>query len=64
MFIPVNQSFELKRGKHKPGNAVQRFGDWRKGQPTVMIDNARWIDLGKPDNVRVVIDNAEYNDNA
>lgn len=50
-------SFVLKRQKHRPGNAVQRFGDWRKGEFTVMVDNPRWIDLGKPDKVKVVIDN-------
>jgi len=50
-------SFELQRQKHKPGNLVQRFGNWRAAEPTVIIDNARWVDLGKPDRVKVVIDN-------
>jgi len=47
--------YELKRQKHKPGNAVQRFGDWRKGEPSVLIDNQRWLTLGKPEIVEVKV---------
>lgn len=49
----------LKKQKHKQGSAVQRFGDWRKGEFTVLIDNQKWLDLGKPISVEV---NVRYND--
>lgn len=48
----------LKKQKHKPGNVVQRFGDWRKGEPSVIIDNARWLRYGSPETVKVVIEDA------
>jgi len=41
----------LDRQKSKPGSAVQRFGDWRKGEPQVLIDNQTWLEFGKPDKV-------------
>lgn len=47
--------FELTKQKDKPGNVVQRFGDWRKGEPTVIIDNQRWLNYGKPQKVVVEI---------
>lgn len=43
----------LSRIKSKPGSLVQRFGDWRKGEPQVIIDNQTWLDRGKPDLVIV-----------
>lgn len=39
----------LKRLKSKPGSAVQRFGDWRNGEPQIIIDNQTWLEYGKPD---------------
>ena len=45
----------LKRRKHTPGSLVQRFGDWRKDEPHVMLVNHKWIDAGKPETVTVVI---------
>ena len=50
------KTIELVRRHHTPGQAVQRFGDWRKGQPTVMIENKQWASLGKPEKVVVMID--------
>lgn len=47
---------ELTKQKHKPGNVVQRFGDWRKGELTVIIDNQRWVNYGKPEKVTVIIE--------
>lgn len=47
--------FILKRTKHKPGSAVQRFGDWRKGEPSVLIENRFWADFGKPKEVELII---------
>ena len=41
----------LERLKHRSGSAVQRFGDWRKGEPQLIIDNQTWIEMGKPDKV-------------
>lgn len=41
----------LKRLKSKPGSAVQRFGDWHKGEPQIIIDNQTWLEIGKPDEV-------------
>jgi len=41
----------LQRIKHKPGSAVQRFGDWRKGEPQIIIDNQTWLEMGKPNEV-------------
>ena len=49
------KEFKLERQKHKPGMAVQRFGDWHKGEPSVLIDNQRWLALGKPDSVKVTV---------
>jgi len=45
----------LQRLKSKPGSLVQRFGDWRKGEPTLLIDNQKWLAFGKPDEVEVTI---------
>jgi len=50
------KKYNLKRRKHTPGSAVQRFGDWRKGVPTVMMVNHQWTNLGKPETVTVMID--------
>lgn len=47
----LKESRILNRQKHKPGAAVQRFGDWRKGEPQVIIDNQTWLEMGKPDRV-------------
>ena len=44
----------LDRQKSKPGSVVQRFGDWRKNQPTVLLDNQKWLNLGKPNWVQVI----------
>lgn len=52
---PTEAIFTLDRRAWKPGDVVARFGDWRKGEPTVMIDNNRWVALGKPDTVKVVV---------
>jgi hypothetical protein len=56
VILHIMKSFVLNRQRHKPGNAVQRFGDWRKGQPSVLIDSQRWLTLGKPESVKVTID--------
>jgi hypothetical protein len=45
----------LMRLKSKPGSAVQRFGDWRKGEPQIIIDNQTWLEVGKPDKVEFSI---------
>jgi len=45
----------LDRQKSKPGSAVQRFGDWRKGEPQVIIDNQTWLSVGKPDKITLDI---------
>jgi hypothetical protein len=49
------KEYKLKRRKHTPGAAVQRFGDWRKAEPHVMIVNHQWTNLGKPESVTVMI---------
>jgi len=46
----------LIKQKHKPGNVVQRFGDWRKGEPTVIIDNQTWIKYKNPTKVILEIE--------
>lgn len=46
---------ELQRKPSKPGEAVMRFGDWRKRQPTVLLDNRQWVAYGKPETVTVDI---------
>lgn len=46
---------KLKRLKHKPGSAVQRFGDWRKGEPQVILDSQTWLEVGKPDEIELNI---------
>lgn len=43
----------LRKQRHKPGSAVQRFGDWRKGEPQVLLDNQTWRIKGRPDEVKV-----------
>lgn len=53
--------YHLPKQKSKPGSVVQRFGNWHKGEPTVLIDNARWVLLGYPENVSVVIHEGEQN---
>ena len=49
-------SINLTRAKHKPGSAAQRFGEWQKGEPTVILDNQKWLAFGKPDELTVLID--------
>lgn len=46
---------KLIRQKNKPGSAVQRFGDWRKGEPQVIMDNQTWLAKKKPNAVEVTI---------
>lgn len=53
----------LARQKSKPGSAVQRFGDWRKGEPQVIIDNQTWLEFGKPDKVEFNVPNKRHMDN-
>jgi len=50
----------LKRLPSKPGSVVQRFGDWRKGEPSLVIDNQLWLTFGKPDEVEVQIKTKRY----
>lgn len=50
----VFTEIHLERKKWKPGDLIIRFGDWRKGEPCVMIDNARWNRMGNPETVTVV----------
>lgn len=49
----VKRNIVLTRQKHKPGSAVQRFGNWRKREPSVLVDNQFWLELGKPDELTV-----------
>ena len=50
------KTYTLAKEKHKPGNVVQRFVDWRKGEPTVIIDNSTWIKLQNPESVTLTVD--------
>ena len=50
------KTITLEKLKHTPGQANQRFGDWKKGEPTVLIENRQWTALGKPTKVKVTID--------
>ncbi len=43
----------LARNKSKPGSAVQRFGDWHKGEPQVILENQIWRISGRPDEVKI-----------
>lgn len=52
------KEFKLLRSKSKPGMMVQRFGDWKKGQPQVLIENHKWQAYGKPDAVIVLLENS------
>ncbi len=52
----------LKRLKSKPGSAVQRFGDWRKGEPQIIIDNQTWLEYGKPDIVNLNVPDKDNGD--
>ena len=54
----------LKKQPHKPGSAVQRFGDWRKGEPSVIIDNQKWVSMGMPFAVKLnfELQEADYED--
>ena len=36
----------LKLKKVKPGDAVVRFGDWRKHEPQILLDRQQWAALG------------------
>ena len=47
--------FVLERKSWKPGDVVMRFGDWRKGEPCVMIDTRKWNGLGNPESVTVTV---------
>ena len=49
------KTITVKKQKHTPGQATARFGDWRKGEPTVLIENRQWAALGKPQEVKVTI---------
>jgi hypothetical protein len=48
-------AIQVQRQRSKPGEAVIRFGDWRKRQPTVLIDARQWVTFGKPEHVTVVV---------
>jgi len=50
------KEYILERVKSKPGSVVQRFGHWQKGEPTVLVDNQKWLDLGKPDELTVTFE--------
>ena len=56
----LKESRILTRLKSKPGSAVQRFGDWRKGEPQVIIDNQTWLEMGKPDKVTFDYDRRKH----
>lgn len=47
--------FVLQRKKWKPGQVVQRFGDWTKGEPCVILDIPRWQKMGSPEEVIVEV---------
>ena len=51
--MPAKRNIVLTRTKSKPGSAVQRFGEWQKGEPTVIVDNQKWLSLGKPNELTV-----------
>lgn len=54
MATPAKRNIgRLKRLESKPGSVVQRFGDWRQGEPQVIVDNQTWLHFGKPDEVEV-----------
>lgn len=46
-------SYKLKRQRSVPGHAVIRYGNWRVSEPTVVLENRRWLHMGKPEYVRV-----------
>lgn len=50
------KTMRLFREKSKPGSAVQRFGNWRKGEPSVIVDNQTWLSYGKPDFVDIAFE--------
>lgn len=43
----------LHRRKYRMGDLVQRFGDFTKGEPSLVLDNPRWHKFGNPDEVKV-----------
>lgn len=47
-------NYKLRKNKWKPGDIVVRFGDWRKGEFTAIIDIPRWHRLGNPEEVIVL----------
>lgn len=49
------KTITVKKQKRIPGQANTRFGDWRKGEPTVLIENHQWAALGKPQKVKVTV---------
>lgn len=56
--IVMAQRFVLQRKKWKPGQVVQRFGDWTKGEPCVIIPIPQWQAMGSPEQVKVEVDDA------
>lgn len=51
----MTKRYDLERRPPKPGDAVMRFGDWRKGEPTVLIENRKWLGFGKPKRIVVIV---------
>lgn len=47
--------YNLKRNKSRQGDVVQRFGDFKKGGPTVLIPENEWMALGQPEEVMVTV---------
>ena len=56
------RSYLLKRQCSVPGHAVIRYGNWRKREPTVVLENRRWLHMGKPEYVRVEFTDDEISD--
>lgn len=53
------KTYTLKRQRSVPGHAVIRYGNWRTREPTVMLENRRWLHMGKPEYVKVEFTNDE-----
>lgn len=32
-----------------------RFGDWRRGEPSVLLDCRKWIAYGKPEYITITL---------
>lgn len=43
----------LHRRKYRMGDLVQRFGDFTKGEPSLVLDNPRWHKFGNPEEVEI-----------